>query len=216
MWEPKCGPDHRFHRAAASVDNSPVELILASSSRYRRELLERLGVSFIQRAPAVDETPAAGESAASLVERLALAKALAVAEVHPKALIIGSDQVCVIGDSMLGKPGNRANAIGQLENASGRCVLFLTGLCVLNARSGAHQCVVEPFRVHFRTLTRAQIERYVDQERPYDSAGSFRSEGLGIALFERMDGDDPNALVGLPLIRLVAMLAAEGLDVLVP
>ncbi|MEE9254704.1 MAG: Maf family protein [Pseudomonadales bacterium] len=193
-----------------------MELILASSSRYRRELLERLGMSFIQQAPDVDETPRAGEPAPELVERLAIAKATAVAEAHPEALIIGSDQVCVLGDSILGKPGTRTNAIRQLESASGHEVLFFTGLCVLNGRTGVPQCVVEPFRVHFRTLTRAQIEGYVDKERPYASAGSFHSEGLGIALVERLEGDDPSALVGLPLIQLVGLLAAEGLDVLLP
>ena len=135
-----------------------MELILASSSRYRRELLERLGVSFTQRSPDVDETPAAGESAAELVGRLAVAKATAVAQAHPDALIIGCDQACILGDSIAGKPGTRTNAIRQLERASGHAVLFLTGLCVLNAPTGAQQRIVEPFTVHFRTLTRPQIE----------------------------------------------------------
>lgn len=191
-----------------------MQLVLASSSRYRRALLERLGVPFIHQAPAIDETPFSGEAGAALVERLAFAKAQAVAGEHPGALVIGCDQVCLLDDAILGKPGNRTNAIRQLERASGREVLFLTGLCVLNAATRESRRAVEPFTVHFRALTPAQIEGYVDKERPFDSAGSFRSEGLGIALFERMQGDDPTALVGLPLIRLAAMLAAEGVDVL--
>jgi MAF protein len=147
-----------------------------------------------------------------LVLRLAEAKARAVARVHPDALIIGSDQVACIDDRILGKPGNRARALEQLEQASGRCVVFQTGLCLLNAVTGRTQTLVEPFRVHFRPLTRVRIEAYLDRETPYNCAGSFKSEGLGIALFERLDGDDPSALIGLPLIRLVTLLESEGLD----
>lgn len=193
-----------------------MELILASSSRYRRKLLERLGVSFVQHDPAVDETPIAGESAEALTERLAIAKARAAATLHPQSLIIASDQVCVLGDSILGKPGTHSRAVQQLEGASGREVLFLTGLCVLNASAATVQSAVVPYRVRFRVLSYEQIDTYLARERPYDCTGAFRSEGLGIALIEGLEGEDPNALVGLPLIRLVDMLAAEGLDVLRP
>jgi MAF protein len=148
---------------------------------------------------------------------LAQAKARAVVPDFPDALIIGSDQVACIDDQVLGKPGDRQRAIDQLERASGRCVMFQTGLCLLNAVTGRAQTLVEPFRVHFRPLTRARIEAYLDLEEPYNCAGSFKSEGLGIALFERLEGDDPSALIGLPLIRLVTLLASEGLDpLLVP
>lgn len=185
-------------------------LILASTSPYRRALLERLGLPFSTAAPDVDERCHPGESPSELVRRLAEAKARAVALNHPDALIIGSDQVACLDDAILGKPGDHATAIAQLERASGRGVLFLTGLCVLDARSGQAQTLVEPFRVYFRHLTRARIEGYLERERPYDCAGSFKSEGLGIALFERLEGDDPAALIGLPLIRLIPWLEAAG------
>jgi septum formation protein len=186
-------------------------LILASTSPYRRALLERLGLPFSIAAPDVDERPHPGESPTDLVRRLAEAKARAVALNHPDALIIGSDQVACLDDAILGKPGDHATAIAQLERASGRCVLFQTGLCVLDARNGAAQTLVEPFQVHFRVLSRARIAGYLERERPYDCAGSFKSEGLGIALFERLEGDDPTALIGLPLIRLVELLESVGL-----
>lgn len=186
-------------------------LILASTSPYRRALLERLGLPFSTAAPDVDERRHPGESPSELVQRLAEAKARAVALNHPDALIIGSDQVACLDDAILGKPGDHATAIAQLERASGRCVLFQTGLCVLDARSGQAQTLVEPFRVHFRLLSRARIEGYLERERPYDCAGSFKSEGLGITLFERLEGDDPAALIGLPLIRLIPWLEAAGL-----
>ncbi|MEJ2133484.1 MAG: Maf family protein [Gammaproteobacteria bacterium] len=193
-----------------------VELILASSSPYRGALLSRLGLRFAQYTPDDDERPGPSESASALVERLAIAKARAAVPDHPEGLIIGSDQVCVVNDAIVGKPGNHARAIEQLERASGNAVRFLTGLCLLNARTEAIHSDVVPFTVHFRALPRAQIEAYLERERPYDCAGSFRSEGLGIALIERLEGEDPNALVGLPLIRLVEMLADEGIDVLQP
>ena len=189
-------------------------LVLASTSPYRRALLERLGLPFTAVAPQVDETRRPGESAPSLVVRLAQAKASAVAPEHPDALIIGSDQVAVIEDRILGKPGDREHAIAQLTSAAGKTAVFHTGLCLLNAATGRTGTVCELFRVYFRRLSLAQIAGYVDREQPFDCAGAFKSEGLGIALFERMDGDDPNALVGLPLIRLVDLLAAEGVDVL--
>lgn len=187
-------------------------LVLASSSPYRSALLSRLGIPFTTAIPQVDESPRHGEAPQALVLRLAEAKARAVAQVYPEALIIGSDQVACIGDQILGKPGDRQRAIAQLEQASGRCVVFQTGLCLLNAATGRAQTLVEPFRVHFLPLTRARIEAYLDREEPYQCAGSFKSEGLGIVLFERLEGEDPSALVGLPLIRLVALLACEGVD----
>jgi septum formation protein len=189
-------------------------LVLASTSPYRRALLERLGLPFVAVAPEVDETPHPGEAAQDLVLRLAEAKARAVAPAYPGALIIGSDQVATIGDAILGKPGNREAAMAQLSHAAGRMVVFYTGLCLLNAATGQAQTLCEPFRVHFRQLKTRQIAGYVDRERPFDCAGSFKSEGLGIALFERLEGDDPNALIGLPLIRLIGLLQAEGLDIL--
>ena len=149
-----------------------------------------------------------------MVLRLAEAKARAVAASHRNALVVGSDQVACIDETVLGKPGNRAAAVEQLTRSSGREVVFHTGLCLLNAATGRAQTCCEPFRVHFRSLSPVQIQGYVDRERPFDCAGSFKSEGLGIALFERLEGDDPNALIGLPLIRLVAMLEAEGIDLL--
>ncbi|ESQ17029.1 MAG TPA: septum formation inhibitor Maf [Chromatiaceae bacterium] len=189
-------------------------LILASTSPFRRELLQRLGLAFGVASPNVEEQPFAAESAQALVLRLAEAKARAVAADYPDALIIGSDQVASIGGSLLGKPGNRECAIRQLEQSSGRTVLFRTGLCLLDAASDRMQIHCEPYKVHFRTLTRQQIEAYVDREQPFGCAGSFQSEGLGITLFKRLEGDDPNALIGLPLIRLIDMLASLGIDVL--
>lgn len=190
---------------------APPALVLASTSPYRRQLLERLGLRFTTAAPAVDERRRPGESPQVLVLRLAEAKARAIAPTHPNALVIGSDQVACLDDEVLGKPGDRAAAIAQLERASGRILVFQTGLCLLDTTSGRAQTLVEPFRVHLRKLDRRQIEGYLDREQPFDCAGSFKSEGLGIALFERLEGDDPNTLIGLPLIRLVSLLESEGL-----
>lgn len=188
-------------------------LVLGSTSPFRKELLARLGVSFATARPDTDESSLEGESPQVLVERLAIDKAKSVGKEHPEALIIGSDQVAVIDNEVLGKPGNRDNAIRQLLAASGKTVTFQTGLCLLNAASGNLQSLVEPFRVHFRKLQREQIERYVDLEQPFNCAGSFKSEGLGISLFSKLEGDDPNALVGLPLIRLITMLDNEGIKI---
>lgn len=188
--------------------------MLASSSRYRRALLEKLGLDFIADSPAIDESVQPGETPAALVERLAREKAQALAAKYPHHLIIGSDQVACLDGEILGKPGNAARARQQLQAASGRHALFLTGLCLLDSGSGTLQSVVEPFAVEFRVLNAAQIDHYLEREQPFDCAGSFKSEGLGIALFERLEGDDPNALVGLPLIRLVTMLEAAGRPVL--
>jgi len=185
-------------------------LVLASTSPYRRALLERLRLPFETAAPRVDERRNSSESPQVLVLRLAEAKARAIAETYRNALIIGSDQVACIGDEVLGKPGDREQAVAQLERASGRTLVFHTGLCLLNTMTGRAQTLVEPYRVHFRALTRQQIEGYLDREQPFDCAGSFKSEGLGIALFERVEGDDPNTLIGLPLIRLITLLESEG------
>lgn len=189
------------------------ELVLASTSPYRRQLLERLGLPFTTIAPDADETPRDAEHPAELAGRLASAKACAVVARAPNALIIGSDQVAECDGLALGKPGDHDRAVAQLTRASGRMVTFHTGLCLLDAASGRLQGEVVPFQVMFRELTRAEIERYVQREQPYDCAGGFKSEGLGIALFERLIGDDPNALIGLPLIRLCRMLAQEGIAV---
>ena len=187
-------------------------LLLASSSPFRRQLLDKLGLDFIHQSPDIDESPLADESPVALVMRLAREKAGALAGSHPDTLIIGSDQVAVIGDRVLGKPGNREKAIEQLSAASGQRVTFLTGLCLLNTATGRTQVACDPFHVQFRTLRPAQIERYVDAEQPLNCAGSFKSEGLGIALFKAMEGRDPNTLVGLPLILLTEFLAAEGIS----
>ncbi len=187
------------------------QLILASTSSYRKQLLERLGLPFIATAPDTDETPGDHEPPEELAARLAVAKARSVAHRHPRGLIIGSDQVAECLGQPLGKPGNPERAISQLKLASGNTVNFHTGLCLLDAASGREQCEVVPFHVQFRPLDDAQIERYVLREQPYDCAGGFKAEGLGIALFERLSGDDPNALIGLPLIRLCRMLAREAI-----
>lgn len=192
----------------------PAPLILASSSPFRRELLARLRLPFEVVAPQADETLYPGEAPAALVERLAIAKAQAVAQRHPHALIIGSDQVAVHNGAIVGKPGGHDEAVKQLLAASGRKVMLYTGLALLNTESGRVQSEVVPFSIQFRTLSAAQIENYLRQEQPYDCAGSVKSEGLGIALIERFEGDDPNALIGLPLIRLVRMLEAEGVSVI--
>lgn len=187
------------------------QLILASTSRYRKALLEKLGKPFQCEAPEVDESPLPGESAEALVARLAHAKASAVARQHDQGLIIGSDQVCVCDGRILGKPGTVENAVAQLLAAQGKSVTFYTGLCVLDAATGRAEQLVEPFRVHFRRLEEAAIRRYVAAEQPLDCAGSFKCEGMGIVLFERLEGRDPNALIGLPLIGLVELLGRHGL-----
>lgn len=186
-------------------------LILASSSPYRRQLLQRLNLAFNHQSPAIDETPKPGESANELVLRLASEKTMAVAKTNPNALIIGSDQVAVLESEILTKPGTAEQALQQLSACSGRPVQFLTGLCLLNSQSGQQQQLVEPFTVHFRKLKPEQLERYIQIEQPLDCAGSFKMEGLGISLFERLEGDDPNSLIGLPLIQLVTLLNKEGI-----
>lgn len=190
-------------------------ILLASTSPYRKILLEKLRLPFICAAPQVDETPLCGESAEALVLRLAVAKAQALATAYPDRLIIGSDQVCVINGNITGKPHTEENARRQLRQASGQKVTFYTGLALYNSHSNHLQALCEPFHVHFRSLTDAEIAAYVRLEQPLNCAGSFKSEGLGITLFERLEGRDPNALIGLPLIALLEMLRAEGINPLV-
>ncbi|NOX42897.1 MAG: septum formation inhibitor Maf [Gammaproteobacteria bacterium] len=189
-------------------------LILASSSVYRRELLLRLNIEFECQSPDIDESSQEGETPEQLVCRLSEAKARALENQHPNSLIIGSDQVATLDKHILTKPGNHKNALEQLTKASGRKVIFYTGLCLLNSETNNLQIDVITYSVTFRTLTQNQIEHYLKREQPYDCAGSFKSEGLGVALFEKMEGDDPNALIGLPLVRLTDMLAHEGVNVL--
>jgi septum formation protein len=185
-------------------------LILASTSAYRKALLERLGLPFRAISPGVDETPLAGETAQQTSKRLSEEKARAVAASHPDALIIGSDQVALFGGKQLGKPLTHDNAVRQLQALRGQCAVFYTALTLLNAHTGNIQTVVAENRVCFRGYSDEEIESYLRREQPYDCAGSAKSEGLGIILISRMEGDDPNALVGLPLIELVTMLKNEG------
>jgi MAF protein len=188
-------------------------LVLASSSPFRRQLLNRLGIPFTTASPDVDEAPRPGESPEAQVRRLAEAKARAVSGAHPGSLIVGSDQVAVVDGAVLGKPGNHERAVLQLGKMRRREVTFHTGLCLLDAATAALETDCVPFRVLFRDFGEDEIERYLRRERPYQCAGSFMSEGLGISLLEWMRGDDPTALVGLPLIRLAAMLRAAGVQV---
>lgn len=188
-------------------------LLLASSSVYRRELLARLQLPFTCSSPDIDESPLPGEPAIELVRRLAQAKAQALAASHPGHLIIGSDQVAVLDGKIIGKPHTFDKAREQLLAASGASVTFLTGLALLNSHSGHCQLDCIPFTVHMRTLDRARVERYLLAEQPYDCAGSFKAEGLGVSLFQRTEGPDATSLVGLPLIRLVDMLLAEGVQI---
>jgi septum formation protein len=189
-----------------------MQLVLASTSRYRRDLLSRLTIPFQVAAPDVDETPLPGESPSQTALRLAEVKARAVATRFPDSLIIGSDQVLMLNSEQLGKPGNFENAFTQLRQMQGHAMVFHTALCLLNSRTGNVQLRDIPTVVHIRTLTDAQIESYLIKETPYDCAGSARSEGLGIALISRYDTPDPTALIGLPLIALTEMLREEGVD----
>ena len=184
-------------------------LVLASTSPYRRMLLEKLGIPFECAAPEVDETPQPGESPRHLVMRLAKEKAQSLAARYPAHLIIGSDQVCVLDGEITGKPHTEENACQQLLRARGTIVTFYTGLALYNSATGHLQTECEPFDVHFRHLSEQEIVDYVRRERPLNCAGSFKSEGLGIALFDKLDGRDPNTLVGLPLIALCQMLRRE-------
>lgn len=193
-----------------------VDLILASTSRYRRDLLARVAPRFRQLSPAVDEAPLPDESAADLVVRLALAKAQAVAAREPGTLVIGSDQAAELDGTILGKPGTTAAAVAQLLAASGRIVTFHTAICLVDARTPRSQVAqaTDRTQVHFRRLQRNEVERYVEREQPLDCAGSFKAETLGIALFERIESEDPTALIGLPLIALCRLLGAAGIEVI--
>jgi len=191
-------------------------LVLASSSPWRRQVLDKLGLPYRTKHPEIDETPLPTENPGELVARLALEKARAVAPTFRDALIIGSDQVAVLDDRIIGKPGTHERARQQLKSASGRTLSFLTGLCLLNTTTGKHQLSVVPYHVHFRPLSDELIEGYLQHEQPYNCAGSFKSEASGIVLFERLEGDDPNALIGLPLIELVRMLEREGVKLFQP
>ena len=188
-------------------------LLLASSSSYRRELLSRLQLPFTCNSPDIDESHRAGEPALELVKRLAEEKARALAGSHPNHLIIGSDQAAVLGDLIIGKPHTFEKAREQLLAASGASVTFLTGLALLNSQTGHCQVDCVAFTVHMRKLEPSRIERYLHTEQPYDCAGSFKAEGLGVSLFQSTEGSDATSLVGLPLIRLVDMLLAEGVDI---
>jgi MAF protein len=196
-----------------------VSLILASSSPFRKELLAKLGLEFSVHAPDIDESQQVGETPKQLVYRLAQEKAHEVAKTQ-SGLIIASDQVATLSsgthadDAILTKPHNHENAVRQLQQSSGNTVTFLTSLSLLNTNTGNIQTIVETFKVVFRTLSAEQIDNYLKKEQPYNCAGSFKSEALGISLFERLEGDDPNTLVGLPLIQLIKMLENEGVDIL--
>jgi septum formation protein len=189
-------------------------LVLGSTSRYRRELLERLRIPFAVTAPDVDETPQQGEAPQALARRLALAKARAVAALHPESVVIGSDQVADLAGQPLGKPGEHARAVAQLRQMRGQTVIFQTALAVVCLASGFEQVDLAEVRVVFRDLSDDEIEAYLQAEKPYDCAGSAKSEGLGIALLESIDNDDPTALIGLPLIRTARLLRQAGVKLL--
>lgn len=189
-------------------------LVLASTSPFRQALLGKLGLPFITAAPDCDETPQSNESAPQLVQRLAVAKAQALAAQYPEHWIIGSDQVCVLGGTITGKPHTVENACQQLAAASGNVITFYTGLALVHPQSGQQYVICEPFNVHFRRLSAEEIRGYVEKEQPLQCAGSFKSEGLGICLFERLEGRDPNTLIGLPLMALDEMLRKVGINAL--
>lgn len=190
-------------------------LVLGSSSPYRKNLLERLRLPFVTASPDIDEQPLAGETAEALVLRLASDKAQSLCHRFPEHLIIASDQAAALPDGqVLGKPGNHERACEQLARCSGHPVCFYTGLTLLNSQTGQQDTIAETFTVHFRNLASTDIEHYLRTETPYDCAGSFRMEGLGIALFSRFEGRDPNSLIGLPLMALIDLLKKQGVDVL--
>lgn len=189
-------------------------LILASSSEYRRELLQKLLIPFTSISPQVDETPLPDEKPQQTALRLAQEKARKIGAQHPRALVIGCDQVATLDGVQLGKPLNHENATKQLRLMRGREVTFHSALCLYNTTTQHIQAEVVPYLIRFRELTDAQIQNYLEKEQPYHCAGSAKSEGLGIALIERMIGEDPNALIGLPLIKLITMLKNEGVNVI--
>ncbi len=206
--------DHTAAPSSLTAPGASRTVVLGSTSRYRRELMNRLRLPFEVDAPEVDETPLDGESPEALARRLALAKAHAVAVRHPEALVIGSDQVADLDGLPLGKPGTHERAVQQLRLMRGRTVIFQTAVAVVCHATGFEQLDLAPVRVRFRELSDAEIENYLRAEEPYDCAGSAKSEGLGIALLEAIDNDDPSALVGLPLIRTCRMLSEAGLQLL--
>ena len=189
-------------------------IVLGSTSPFRKAILEKLNIPFECAKPEIDESALPNESPVALVERLAIEKAKKVAAQFPDALIIGSDQVAVHDNEILGKPHTHENAIKQLSSFSGNKVTFYTGLCLFNSKTGESSSLVDPFYVHFKTLSEQAIENYLLAEKPYKCAGSFKSEALGICLFEKLEGDDPNTLIGLPLIKLTELFAQHGVDVL--
>ena len=191
-----------------------VQLVLASTSPFRRELLSKLGLPFVTVNPATDESVVHGETPETTALRLSEAKARAVASQYPDALIIGSDQMAFIDDQVFGKPGTHDNAVKQLKTMRGRTVNFFTGLCLLNTQTGRAQLRGVPMLVTFRNPSDEEIENYLQKEKPYNCAGSAKSEGLGIAVIEKMQGEDPNALIGLPLIALCDLLRNEGVSVI--
>jgi septum formation protein len=195
-----------------NTESLPERLILASSSKYRKILLERLGLNFECLSPEIDESVQVGESPEDLVVRLAYEKAAAVARSHPHAIVIGSDQVAVFDGQVIGKSGNRKTALKQLSNFSGQSIQFVTAVTVLCTHSNFDEQYTDHTRVQFRLLTTEEIERYLEKEAPYDCAGSFKAESLGISLFEQIYSEDPTALIGLPLIRTSAMLRRAGLQ----
>jgi MAF protein len=189
-------------------------IVLGSTSPFRKSILEKLQLPFLCAKPNIDESEKDNESASNLVERLAVEKAKAVAPKHPDALIIGSDQVALCNNQIIGKPHNFDNAVKQLTSFSGKSITFFTGLCVFDSKTGSVTSLVETYTVHFNNLSLEDITNYLNVEQPFNCAGSFKSEGLGICLFSRLEGDDPNTLIGLPLIKLVSLLKQQGLDVL--
>lgn len=191
-----------------------MKIVLASSSTYRKHLLSPLIPSLSCVAPNIDESINTGESADNYVSRLALEKAQAVAKDQKNALVIGSDQCAMLKGKIINKPGNHEKAIAQLKACSGKCITFYTGLCVINTKTNSRQVSCETFQVTFRKLSEKQIIAYLDKDQPYDCAGSFKAEDFGITLFEKMQGDDYNTLIGLPLIKLTSMLQTEGYDLL--
>ena len=188
------------------------KLLLASSSPFRRQILNKLRIPFTCASPDIDETPLSAETPQQYVERLAIEKAQALANQYPEHWIIGSDQTSVLDDEIRGKPLTRDKAIRQLQQSSAKHVQFYTGLCLLNAASGQYVSLIEPFSVHFRELSTTEIERYIDLEQPLNCAGSFMVEGLGINLFEKLEGRDENSLIGLPLIGLLELMRKAGLE----
>ena len=189
------------------------QIILASSSPFRKQLLDRLRLDFVCLSPDIDETLHPGEDARSYVCRLAESKAKQIAADHPDAIVIGSDQCALLGNKILGKPGSHQNALQQLREAQGKSVIFHTGVCVLQLSTGFSAVEDVPFEVEFRNLSNQQLEHYLHVEQPYQCAGSFKAEGYGVCLFKKMHGDDPTALIGLPLIKLTGILESAGIAI---